>query len=598
MTDSGETPDARYRARIARWRAAAEAAERHFNLLSGARAAVFVAALVLAWLALARDAFDAAWLLLAAASFMALMLLHERVTRRRDRARHALDWNESGLARLEHRWVGRGADGERFRDEAHLYADDLDLFGSGSLFQLLSTCRTPAGEETLAEWLLQPAPADVVRDRQRAVAELAGSFDFREDLAVAGSEVGHGLHREALRRWAGGAPEPLPSWSVPVAAGLAAGNVITLTGALLFGWPGVLPVLSLGLSALLAWRVREPVRDIVRAADLPSRDLDHLSDLIARLEREHWSSPLLAGLRARLEQGGRPASRQIARLHTLIGLLDSRRNQLFIPIGALTLWTLQFAAAIERWRLRHGSAVAGWLEVLGEIEALCSLAAFASERPRYPFPDLVDGEARFEAEDLVHPILPSDRAVANHVVLGDALRLLVVSGSNMSGKSTLLRAVGINAVLAQAGAPVGAARLRLSPLAIGASFRAQDSLLEGRSRFYAEVTRLREIVGLLEGRTPALFLLDELLSGTNSYDRAIGARAVVQHLVDRGAIGLLTTHDLSLAAIADALAPRAANVHFEDTLEDGELRFDYRLRPGVVERSNALELMRSVGLSV
>jgi hypothetical protein len=598
MTDSPASPDTRYRERIARWQAAQALAERHFNLLSGARAIVFVVALVLAWLALARGVFDAAWLLAAAGVFIGLMVMHERVTRRRDRARYALEWNEAGLARLEDRWVDRSPDGARFLDPQHRYAGDLDVFGPGSLFQLLSTCRTPAGEETLADWLQGPAPVEVVRDRQRAVAELAADFDLREDLAVAGAGVGRGLHREALRQWAGGGPEALPSWLTPAAAGLAGANVATVTGALLLGWPGVLPVVSLGLSAVLAWRVREPVGAIVRAADLPSRDLDHLSDLIARLEREQWTSPMLSGLRARLERGGRPASRQIRRLHSLIGLLDSRRNQLFMPIAALTLWTVQFAATIERWRRRHGGAVSGWLEVLGEVEALCSLAAFASERPAYPYPELVEGDARFEAEALVHPLLPPARAVANRVVLGDDLRLLVVSGSNMSGKSTLLRAVGINAVLAQAGAPVGATRLRLSPLAIGASFRAQDSLVEGRSRFYAEVMRLRVIVGLLEGGTPVLFLLDELLSGTNSYDRAIGARAVVEHLVDRGAIGLLTTHDLSLAAIADALAPRAANVHFEDTLDDGELRFDYLLRPGVVERSNALDLMRSVGLSV
>ena len=215
------------------------------------------------------------------------------------------------------------------------------------------------------------------------------------------------------------------------------------------------------------------------------------------------------------------------------------------------------------------------------------------------FPELVaEAGPFFDGSDVRHPLIPRDHAVGNDVRLGGECKLWIVSGSNMSGKSTLLRAVGLNAALAWAGAPVCCARLRVSPLRIGASIRVNDSLVDNKSRFYAEISRLRDIVDLARAGQPTLFLLDELLSGTNSHDRRIGAAAVIQGLVERGAIGLVTTHDLALAEITGTLGERARNVHFEDHIENGEIHFDYHLRPGVVERSNALELMRAVGLDV
>jgi DNA mismatch repair ATPase MutS len=262
------------------------------------------------------------------------------------------------------------------------------------------------------------------------------------------------------------------------------------------------------------------------------------------------------------------------------------------------MWSTQLALAIETWRAASGEAVGRWLDAVGEMEALCDLAAFSFENPAYPFPAIEEGEARFEAERLGHPLIPAEACVRNGLGLGPHRRVLIVSGSNMSGKSTLLRAVGINAVLAQAGAPVCAAGLRMSPLVVGASMRIHDSLSEGTSRFYAEITRLKRIVDLTRGSAPVLFLLDEMLNGTNSHDRRIGAGAVVGALASRRAIGLITTHDLALAHIADAPGSHAANVHFEDRIDGGRITFDYVMRPGVVTRSNGLALMRAVGLDV
>jgi DNA mismatch repair ATPase MutS len=234
---------------------------------------------------------------------------------------------------------------------------------------------------------------------------------------------------------------------------------------------------------------------------------------------------------------------------------------------------------------------------VAEIEVLSSFASFAFENPEYAMPVISDGQ-RFAASGLGHPLIPSDRRIVNDVHLGEDLRLLVISGSNMSGKSTLMRSSGVAAVLAFAGGPVCAKSLTISPMAIGASIRINDSLQEGSSRFYAEILRLRQILELSAGGHPLLFLLDEILHGTNSHDRRIGAEAVVRRLVEDGAIGLVSTHDLALAKIAESLAPRAANVHFEDHLEDGKMVFDYKMREGVVQKSNALALMRSVGIEV
>ncbi len=294
-----------------------------------------------------------------------------------------------------------------------------------------------------------------------------------------------------------------------------------------------------------------------------------------------------------------PASTAIGRLDQLVAVLSVRSNIITGLPAALMFWGTQMALAIDSWRRRHATDIPRWLDVVGEFDALLALAAFAAEHPAFTFPELVDGHPQIAADGLAHPLL-DDSAVSNDIALGEpAPRLLVVSGSNMSGKSTFLRALGLNVVLAQTGAPVRASRLVLSPLAVGASIRVLDSLLDGKSRFYAEITRLKQVVDLVvAGNGHVVFLLDEILSGTNSHDRRLGAQALLTELVARHAVGLVTTHDLALGEIAVGLGSLAGNVHFEDRFQDGTMTFDYHLRPGVVQTSNAVELMRSVGLRV
>jgi DNA mismatch repair ATPase MutS len=351
----------------------------------------------------------------------------------------------------------------------------------------------------------------------------------------------------------------------------------------------------------VGWGVRGYVRGVIRDVESRARDLAVAADVLARIEREPFHSPVLTAAQGRLAASGAPATKEIRRLSRLVELLTSRQNQLVGPFSVLVFWATHLAWAIDRWRARVGRHAGDWFAVIGEIEALSALATFAAERPEAVFPEVESGPPRLEAAAIVHPLLPPASAVGNDVRLGAPdPQLLMVSGSNMSGKSTYLRALGITVVLAQAGAPVCATRLRLTPLTPAGTMRVQDSLQAGRSRFFAEITKLRHIVDLARRRdgSGTLFLIDELLAGTNSHDRRLGAAGVLRGLLDLGAIGVATTHDLALTALVDALGGRAANAHFADHFEDGHLAFDYRLRPGVVTGSNALALMRSVGLDV
>jgi len=590
-------PVGEYRRRLAERHDRASRLERLHVRLGYLKLLVAGAAVILVWLSIARGAVSPWWLAVPAAVLVALGVLHERVIHKHRCAERAAAFYERGLARIEDRWMGQGVTGERFADAKHPYGDDLDLFGKGSLFELLCTGRTRTGERTLARWLLHPASPSEIHARQEAIAELRPRLDLREQLALVGEDLRSRIDPLALAAWCERPPVFLSPPARAAAVALAALAVITAGVWALTGFSGPF-LLALLIETGLSLRLRPHVQQIIQSIGAPAYGLELLHLLLARFERQHFTTPRLAELQAALRTQGLPPSRRIARLHRLTTLLDSRKHVLVQVVGSPLLWTTQLALAIEAWRASSGAAVRRWLEVVGEIETLCALSGYSCEHPSDPFPEILEGPAWFEGEALRHPLLPQARAVPNDVHLGADMKALVISGPNMAGKSALLRTVGINAVLAMAGAPVRARRLRLTPLAVGASIRVVDSLQDGASRFYAEITRLRKLRDLAAEPPPLLFLLDELLHDTNARDRAAGAEAYVVHLVEQGAIGLLTTHDLALAHIAEVLAPSAANMHFEDHIEDGKIMFDYRLRPGIALKSNALELMRSVGLEV
>jgi hypothetical protein len=565
--------------------------------VAGGRLAAFASGAALAALAFGWHRLSAAWLAAPAAAYFALAVLHEAVLRRRARLARAVSFHQAALDRLAERWSGRGSAGERFAQDDHPYARDLDLFGPGSLFELLCAARTRPGEEALAAWLLAPAAPDEVRARQTAVAELAPGLDLREDLAVLGEDVRAEVDPERLAAWGEAPPLLGGPWIRVAALALPLAALATL-----LGWvAGRISPLPFAAALLAEWALLRATGSgltaVLGAVERPSRELTVLALLLARLEREPFRSEKLRGLQAELSAGSAPASAHLARLSRLASLSEWAHNQFYAPIAFVLLWKLHLALALERWRTGVGPRLRRWLGAVGELEGLSSLAGHAHLNPGDPFPEVAGSGALFRAEGLGHPLLPRESCVHNDLALGGGARLVLVSGSNMSGKSTLLRTVGVNAVLALAGGPVRARRLSLSPLSVGATLRIQDSLQAGRSRFYAEITRLRTLADLAAGPRPLLFLLDELLHGTNSRDRRIGAEAVLRGLLAHGALGLVTTHDLALTELAGAL-PGAANAHFEDRMEEGRIAFDYRLRPGVVTGSNALALMRAVGLDV
>lgn len=590
-------PRAEYARRIARWNLALAAGERRHLLISNVRLGLFGLGAFVAWLAFARGVVPGWTILVPALLFAVLMVMHARVLNANDRALRARQYFDRGVSRLDGTWAGTGADGARFL-AGHHYARDLDVFGPGSLFQLLNTARTETGEDTLADWLRAPAAPAEIQERQRAIAELRGRTDFRETLAVLAAEA-RVSRTGSLARWAAAEPVGL-SAAVQRLFGAAA----LTTAALVLGnvagvIPGAMVLWWLAVPGALALQQRARVWQVLRRVDSAANDLTLLGELLAVLERTSFEAPRLAALRGALDGGQRPSA-LIARLRRLIAARDAVRNEFVRPFAMLLLVRSQAAVAIDRWHAAHRTALAAWLAAIGEFEALASLATFSFEHPDDPFPTLLEGGGpTIEASGLAHPLIAEHVAVRNDVALGaPGPQLLIVSGSNMSGKSTLMRAVGANVVLALAGGPVRAHHFQLSMLAIGVSLRVEDSLQEGHSRFYSEILRIRDVVARARGPLPVLFLLDEILHGTNSHDRRIGAEAIVRALVEAGAIGIVTTHDLALTALVASLGTRARNVHFEDRIVDGRMVFDYRMRDGIVERSNALELMRSVGLDV
>ena len=564
------------------------------------RGLLFLVGLGIAWFVIIEVTLPSHWLLLPASLFAVLVVGHSRNARQIQHAKRAIDFYERGLDRLDNRWIGVGPSGDRYRNLDHPYSGDLDIFGEGSLFELLCDVRTRLGEDVLAKWLSETAEPDVIRERQAAVLELRDQLDFREELALLDADVHDELDQNQLARWVREEPRPISRKQRTVAIILGFLAPLTLA-AWMLGY-GLSPFLIIVLIEIAYYGVvlRE-IRHIGSEADEAGAGLAILFQVLEHLEQQQFSSPLLKKLRASLDTEGHSPSWQIAKLRNLIQTLNNcMQNQFYAPIAFLLGLPVHAVHRVERWRERIGPHIAGWLEAVGQIEAVSSIAGHAFERPEDPFPEIVDpvNGPCFVAEEIGHPLIAKKDCIRNGVRLDGEQRLIMVSGSNMSGKSTLMRTLGINAVLALSGSPVRAKSLKLTPLQIGTAMRVNDSLQQGASLFYQVISRIKSVVELAGGKPPLLYLLDEILQGTNSHDRRVGAEGIIHQLVRQGAIGLVTTHDLALTRIVDSLEGHATNIHFEDHLINGRMYFDYRIRPGVVEKSNALELMRMIGLEV
>jgi hypothetical protein len=578
------------------------------------RLALMVLFLLAAWFTIFQRYGQRWWAAIPIVLFLAVGVAHSRTLRKLKSAQRSAELYRRGMARIEDRWVGLGerpvnglSAAMQARVSTSLYAHDLDIVGRGGVFELLCVARTRMGEERLLEWLLEPAGVREILERQAAVEELRERVDFRERMGVAGEAVVVGVNAEALRAWAE-APDALTQHWMPWVAGLLG---IAAVGALGF-WIWSASVSALLVVLLIEAAVRRPfVRQIngaLEGTDRALKNLQLLSALLEVMEAERFEAGRLKEIGEKLRSHAVAGSVAIARLARLGAYRDSLDNPLVkVGMNLPLMYSVQLAWAVERWRRRHGAAVGLWVEAVAEMEALLSLATYSYEHPADGFPEFVSGGAVVEAVEIGHPLIAAAKCVRNSLRLGGETRVLLISGSNMSGKSTLMRTVGVNMALAMCGAPVRAESLRLTPMRVGASLLVNDSLQEGHSRFYAEIEKLSRICAescadgereiRASGDGGMLFLLDELLQGTNSKDRMVGAQGVIRALLEAGAIGIVTTHDLALAEM-EGLSGGLKNMHFQDEIVDGEMRFDFRLRDGAAMRSNGVELMRLIGLKV
>ncbi|MDG2150092.1 MAG: DNA mismatch repair protein MutS [Planctomycetota bacterium] len=595
---AGRSPHQTYTQRLQRWadeRARTAARERQ---LSNGRLAVFaVGGIFSLWIMYSQPSWWPA-LLLPIASFAATVLLHHKAHSQAVRARALHELYQRAVHRVTDSWAGEGPQGEKHLADERNFGRDIDLFGEGSLFQRLASTPSSMGHDVLAAWLTHPSDQAAIVGRQQAVAELAPFLELREQLAVVSDNENADLDPEKLIAW-GQNTSTLHqadavraiSWTLGLlGVATAAAWVLDMASV---GPLGLVVIADLLFGRIVAFRRKS----MPATQSAPARQLEGLAALLELIESHQFSASVLVDLRESLRTEEIMPSKHIRSLTKLTDDLGAARHNAFYALFAfLTQKPIRTALDLDAWRTQHGPHVATWLDAAGRFEALLSLGVYAYERPEDVFPEVTDGAPCYAAVGLGHPLIPDAQCVRNDVRLDNSMRLLLLSGSNMSGKSTLLRAVGTNLALAMAGAPVKATALKLTPLALGASIRIEDSLRDGTSHFYAEVKRLKQIDELIEGQWPVIYLLDEILHGTNSSDRLAGSSAIVKKFADCGALGIVTTHDLALARIAEDLGSLARNAHFEDSLVNGEMSFDYTLHEGVVTRGNALALMRSLGL--
>jgi len=601
-----------YEARLADLRATARSLDRRSGTNSTARGLTFLAVIGVIVARLIGPLPPLVWAIgaITAVAFVALVVFHAVLVTRMADIDLRIRLIERGQKRIAGDIAGFPERGERFFVPDHAYLGDLDIFGSSSLFQLLSAAETGPGERTLAAWLSAPASAPEIAERQESARELATLPAYLEELAVDGATSRtRGRDAEPLLDWAEGRAGKLsPPLSMPLAR-VGQALVVLTVGLLVVGqivgvetlgrlrhlW--LVPLmLQIGVLGLL----RGAMTPILSVVASPEEPFGRYVALIRRVEGQSFSAARTAALRKMLAgASGADASRALYALQRIVSFAELRHNGMaYILFNTLLLWDVFCAIALDRWRARFGREVRAWIAALGEIEALASLATFSYEHPDFAFPEVTNGEPMFEAGGLGHPLIPAKRRVCNDVSLGGAGHALMITGSNMSGKSTLLRSIGVNAVLALAGAPVCAENLRMRAATVRTSMRIKDSLEEGVSHFYAELGRLKAVVDAVNGGDKVLFLLDEVLHGTNSRERRIGAKAVVIHLLARGAIGAVSSHDLGLADLEKESEGRVRNVHFEELVEGGKMTFDYKLKPGVVTTANALRLMKLIGIAV
>lgn len=529
-----------------------------------------------------------------------VFFLHRYLNSRRASAEIALrcGFYERGLARLRRDWKSLERTGEEFARSCHLYQSDLQILGERSLFSLLCTTRSQAGASRLAYYLLDSVDYDEARARQEAIRELRGSMALREQIALLGKHQFQGCDTDRFHEWFDTpllrTPSPIPiilfvsgAFTLLSAVAILI-QIVSLTHVLPFVLPVLLVEMVVGVPLFRGVRLR------LRLLRTVATECSVLRQGLHLLESQRFTSSKLRYLVDRAQASD--ASLNVRRLEWLFEGIAQREKEWFYLASLMVCAGTQLVLAAERWRAKYQEQLRQWSDLWAEFDALNAIACYAYENPDHVFPELVDGAKRLVIEGVGHPLLPFDRCVRNDVVLDESLRFWILSGSNMAGKSTLLRAIGVNAVLAYAGAPIRASYAQISHFSICASISLSDSMLDGRSKFLAEAERLTHILQKTGAERPVLFLIDEILSGTNSDDRRMACEAIVRVLIAGNAVGILSTHDLALTAIAEEPELNGRNYFMESGDLDQPLNFDYCVKPGISRRSSAMAILKLLGI--
>ncbi len=573
------------------------------NMVSNLRLAVFIVGLAagIALYLLKYYIILSAVIFVSIAAFVYLVIRHERLIEIKKFHNFLLEINQNSIKRLDGKWNEFTDTGDEYKNSGHRYFEDLDIFGKGSLFQWINASKTHYGRSFFREILGNtPKCIEDITERQQAVLELSRKLGWRQrfqaetmsvpDKTIDPDElIKWALDTETfyVKKWFSISAKVLPVFTGIVI--LLAMNTQSITFHI--------PVLLLLIQAILLRIKRKKRSEVFELAERYSNDIKVYYNAVRHFEKHNFKSTHIKDIKAGMVNNeGLKAYKQLDRLSKIIDNISARHSAFFEVLNILTLWDFQCMAAIESWKQSSGKFLLSWIKAIGKVEALCGLAIISFDNPQWPMPDIWDLKPFVEAKGLGHPLL-GQNGVSNDLKIKNPVKVLLITGSNMSGKSTLLRTVGINLVLAYAGAPVCAESFSASIADIHTCMRVSDDLGKSISSFYAELLRIKEIVNRAESGEKVFFLLDEIFKGTNSRDRHMGARVLIKRLSQLNCSGLVSTHDLELSDLENE-GFEVKNYHFEEYYKDNRINFDYKLREGVSTTRNAVYLMRLAGIDI
>lgn len=533
--------------------------------------------------------------------FVWLVKRHNFWFHRKDFLKKKIVINEQELRAIQYDFSDF-EDGEEYIDPGHLYTFDLDVFGDHSLFQYINRTSTPVGKQHLADWFNSHLEnKEVIEQRQETIRELSTELEYRQQIRLLGLLYkGKPADTTEIKTWAGS-----PSYYrkhtllriIPVTVSII--NLVCISLAFL----GILPA-SAAAGVFISFVIFSSIfsKGITKLQTTYGEKLQILStyaDQILLTEKKEMHSPMLQQLKAELTSQNQTASQAVRQLSKLMNALDQRSNLLMSTIlNGLIFWELRQVMRIEQWKDTHANDLPRWIETIGEIDAYCSLATFAYNHPEYIYPKICSQSFHLQAKGLGHPLMDRNKCVRNGIDIDKRPFFIIITGANMAGKSTYLRTVGVNYLLACIGAPVWAEQMEIYPARLVTSLRTSDSLTDNESYFFAELKRLKLIIDKLEAGEELFIILDEILKGTNSMDKQKGSFALIKQFMNMNANGIIATHDLLLGTLIDSFPQNIRNYCFEADITNNELTFSYRMRDGVAQNMNACFLMKKMGIAV